>query len=314
MTIFANTQTTYGSVGNREHLIDLIYNIDPTDTPFMSGIKKISTEAIKHEWQTDSLAAAAANAQLEGDDVASVTAVTPSVRLDNYCQIARKTFAVSGTQDQVKKAGRKSEINYQKLKKGSELKRDMEFALTQNGTYNAGNATTARQLRGLEGWIYTNDSLGVAGSPASPVPSSNTGPTDGTARTLTESLLQTVVQGCWNSGGEPDTIMCGGTQKQTISGFTGGTTKFTEAADKKLVAAIDFYVSDFGTLKVVPNRFQRSRTVFVLDMSYWKLAVLRDIQFTQLAKTGDAEKHMGVVEYTLEACNEAASGAIRDVT
>lgn len=311
MTIYANTQTSYASVGNRETLADLIYNIDPTDTPFMNGIKKISTEGIKHEWQTDALAAAAANAQLEGDDVASVTAVTPSVRWDNYHQISRKTFAVSGTQDIVKKAGRKSEINYQKLKKGAEIKRDMEFALTQNTTYNAGNSTTARQLRGLEGWIYTNDVLGSSG--VSPVPSSNTAPTDGTARTLTESLLQSVVQSCWNAGGEPDTIMCGGTQKQTISGFTGGTTKFTEAADKKLVAAIDFYVSDFGTLKVVPNRFQRARTTFVLDMSYWKLGVLRDFNFTQLAKTGDAEKYMGVVEYTLESSNEASSGAIRDL-
>jgi hypothetical protein len=310
MAIFANTQTSYVSKGNREDLIDLIYNIDPIETPFMSGIKKVDATATKHEWQTDNLAAPAANAKLEGDDVASVDAVNATARWDNYCQISTKSFAVTRTQEKNKSAGRKSELNYQQLKKGKELKRDMELALTQNSTYNVGAAATARQLRGLEGWIFTNDVLGAGG--VSPVPSTNTAQTDGTARALTETLLQSVIQLAWAAGGEPDTIMCGGTQKQTISGFTGGTTKFTEASEKKLVAAIDFYVSDFGTLKVVPNRFQRARTVFVLDMSYWKIGMFDDIKFEQLAKTGDATKYLGTVEYTLEACNEASSGAIRD--
>ena len=311
MAVFSNTQATYSTIGRREDLSDIIYNIDPLETPFMSGIKKTESSATKHEWQTDTLATAAANAQIEGDDITAFTAPAYTARWDNYCQISRKDVIVSRTLDVVKKAGRKSEYNYQKLKKGQELKRDMEVALTQNGAYVAGNITTARQLRGLEGWVFTNDVLG--GSGVSPVPSTNTAATDGTARALTETLLQSVIQSAWNAGGSPDVIMCGGTQKQTISGFSGGTTKFNDMdGSKKLNAAIDFYVSDFGTLKVVPNRFQRARTVWVLDMSMWKLGMLDDMAYTDLAKTGDANKGLITVEYTLEACNEAASGAIRD--
>lgn len=311
MTMFTNTFASYGAKGNREDLTDIIYNIDPTDTPFMSGIAKIEASATKHEWQTDNLATAAANAKLEGDDYTSLDASIATTRWDNYCQISAKSLVVSRTQQKVKTAGRKNEFNYQKLKRGKELKRDMEVALTQNGAYNAGNATTARTLRGLEGWIKTNNSLGASG--VAPNPTTNTSATDGTQRAITEPLLQNVIQLAWTAGGSPDTIMVGASQKQTISGFTGGTTKFNEAADKKLVAAIDFYVSDFGTLKVVPNRFQRARTAFVLDMSYWALAVLDDINYEDLAKTGDADKGLMTVEYTLEARNEAASAAIRDL-
>lgn len=312
MAIVTNTFTTYTAKGNREDLADIIYNIDPTDVPFTSGIDRNSASNVFHEWQTDSLAAAAANAQLEADDVSSFSTQAATTRWGNYCQISRKDIIVGRSQQKMKSAGRKNEFNYQKLKRGKELKRDIEFALTRNTTYVAGNATTARQLRGLEGWIATNNSLGSSG--VAPAPSTNTAPTDGTARTLTEAMLQTVVQAAWTAGGQPDTIMCGGTQKQTISGFSGGTTKFTEAADKKLVAAIDFYVSDFGTLKVVPNRFQRSRTVFVLDMSMWAMSVFDDILYTDLAKTGDADKGMLTVEYTLESRQEAASAAIRDIS
>lgn len=310
MGVPADTQLTYASVGNREDLIDMIYNVAPTETPFLSGLKRVRASAVKHEWQTDTLAAAANNKQLEGDDTAA-EAVVATARLDNYCQISKKVFQISGTQEEVSKAGRKSEIAYQKAKKSQEIKRDMEFALTQNTTYNAGAAGTARQARGLEGWIFTNDSLGATG--VSPVPSSNTAPVDGTQRAFTESLLKNVLQLVFTEGGNPGMIMVGPFNKQAVSGFTGGSTVFNEAG-KERIAAFDVYKSDFGTLKVVPNRFQRERTAFVLDMMYWKLATLRDFKTEQLAKTGDSEKWHIVNEYTLEACNEKASGAVRDIT
>lgn len=305
-----NTFQTYQAIGNREDLIDMIYNIAPTETPFLSGMKRTKASAVKHEWQTDTLAAAANNKQIEGDDTAAAAA-TPTVRLDNYCQISKKVFIVSGTQEAVEKAGRKSEISYQKAKNSQEIKRDMEFALTQNTTYDAGAAATARQLRGLEGWIFTNDSLGASG--VSPVPSSNTAPTDGTARAFLESQLKTVLQLVYEEGGSPNMVMLGSFNKQAASGFTGGSTVFNEAGGKR-VAAYDVYVSDFGTHKIVPNRFQRGRTAFVLDMDYWKLATLRDFQTEELAKVGDARKFHIVNEYTLQSCNEKASGAVRDLT
>jgi hypothetical protein len=312
MTTVANTFLTYDAIGIREDLSDIIYNIAPTDTPFMSGIKKGKADNKFFEWQTDTLAAAAANAQLEGDDVGSFTAVTPTVRLGNRCQISRKVGILSGTEQAVKKAGRKDEMAYQIAKRGKELKRDMEFALTQNTTAVTGDSTTASQTRGLEGWVAQNDDLGSGG--ASPNYVSNTAPTDGTQRAFTESLLKSVLQNVFTQGGDPTVLMVGPFNKQVVSTFTGNATRMDKSEDRKVVAAVDVYASDFGELKVVPNRFQRERTAFVLDMDYWQLNTLRPFKTEDLAKTGDAEKFMLLCEYGLQANQEKSSGAVRDLT
>lgn len=260
--------------------------------------------------QTDTLAAAANNKQISGDDI-SATAPTATVRLNNRTQISTKPVIITGTLEAVKKAGRKSELGYQLARLSKEIKRDMEFAITQNTTLIAGSDTVARQTRGLEGWIATNDSLGAGG--ASPDYVANTAPTDGTQRAITESLLKEVLRLSFTEGGNPDCIMCGPFNKQKISEFTGGATRIDDSEDMKLTAAVDVYRSDFGTLKVYPNRFQRERTVFVLDKSYWSVNYLRPFRQEELAKTGDSEKRFIVVEYALEAKQEKSSGAIRDV-
>ena len=311
MTAPTNTFQTYQAKGNREDLANAIYRIAPTDTPFLSGISKVDASATYHEWQTQDLATAANNAQIEGDD-ASAAAVTATVRLGNYTQIATKTVIVSGTQDAVKKAGRGSELSYQLSLKGLELKRDMETGLTQNGTHNAGAGATARQARGLEGWIQTNNDFGASG--AAPSWGSNTAATDGTQRAFTETQLKNVLQLIWVQGGKPDMLMLGGTQKQTFSTFTGGRTLYNDAAGKKLAAAISVYVSDFGDVKAVPNRFQRSRTAFAVQSNMWAVATLRPMFTKKLADTGDAQKRQLVVEYTLEARQEKSSGAVRDLS
>lgn len=311
MTVPASTFQTYQAVGNREDLTDVIYRIAPTETPFMSGIGKGKAKNTLHEWQTQDLAAAGNNAQIEGDD-ATADAATPTARPNNRTQISRKTVIVSGTQEQgMDPAGRKSELAYQISLKGLEMKRDMEFALTQNTTAVTGAAATARQLRGLEGWVASNNDLGATG--VAPNPGTNTAPVDGTARAFTEAQLKNVIQLSWAQGGNPNVIMLGGTQKQTFSTFTGSSTRFDKGEDKTVTAAVDVYISDFGTLKAVPNRFQRARTAFVLEMGRWKTAFLRPMSTTALAKTGDAEKRMLICEYTLEAGQEKSGGAIRDL-
>lgn len=310
MTIATNTFLTFSQIGRREDLSDVIYNISPTETPFVSSIKKGKAKATYFEWQVDSLAAAAANAQLEGDDIATAAAATPTTRAGNYCQISYKTGIVSGTARKVSTAGRKDELAYQVAKKGAELKRDMEFALTQNGARVAGDSTTARVTAGLEGWIATNDSLGATG--VSPTPGS-VAAQDGTQRDFTESLLKGVLQNVFTAGGNPTVLMVGPVNKQKVSAFSGNATRMDKSEDKKLYTSIDVYVSDFGELKVVPNRFQRERTAFVLDMDHWELKTLRPFETEELAKTGDAEKFMLITEYGLESKQEAASGAVRDL-
>jgi hypothetical protein len=314
MTILTNTFTTYSQKGIREDLMDKIFMISPTQTPFTSMVKKGKANSAYVEWQTDVLAAAANNAQLEGDDVSTIGATVATARIGNYCQVSTKSLIVSGTAQAVKTAGRKDEVALQLAKKGAELKRDMEFALCQNTTYVAGNATTARQTRGLEGWVATSNSLGASG--VAPNPGTNTAPTDGTQRAITEALLTTVLANVFTQGGDPDILMTGPLNKQKISAIStlGASTRYDKGEDKRVTAAVDFYVSDFGELKIVPNRFQRERTAFVLQSDLWELAFLRPIEIAPLAKTGDADKKLLTCEYALKSYQEAGNGAIRDLT
>lgn len=313
MPVPSNTMQTYTGTINREDLSDMVYMISPTETPLLSGAGRSKAANTLHEWTTDVLAAAANNAQIEGDDTLTAAGVVnPGTRVQNRTQISRKVVRLSGTQQAVNSAGNLYTMGKQMAKASAELKRDMEVALCQNTTAVVGAAGTARQTRGLEGWIATNNALGASG--VAPNPTSNTAPTDGTQRAFTEALLKAVLNSCWMAGGNPDTIMVGGTQKQLFSSFNGGGTQMGNLDDKKLISAIDVYVSDFGTLKIVPNRFQRARTAFVLEMEKWKVAYLRPFQTEDLAKTGDSDAKHIVVEYALEAANEAASGAVRDLT
>jgi len=307
-----NTFDTYDSVGEREDLSDVIYSISPTDTPFLSSAAKTQATAVLHEWQTDSLAAAATNnAVIEGDE-ATLDASTATTRLSNSTQIMDKTVVITGTQESVDKAGRASELAYQIAKRAKELKRDMEATITGNIAEVGGNSSTARKMGTLGSWVTTNDDLASDG--ASGAGAGNAAHTDGTQRAFTESQLKSVIKSVWNAGGDPSMVMVGPFNKQKLSGFTGNSTRFDAGADATLYTSVDVYASDFGQLQVVPNRFSRDRDAYVLDMEYWGIAFLRDFSMHELAKTGDSEKRQLLVEATLESRNEAASGLVADLT
>lgn len=314
MAIVANTFTRYSAIGIREDLSNVIYNISPEETPFISNIGRENVKNTYYEWQTDSLAAASAsNAALEGDDISSFAAVNPTSRIGNYTQISTKNVVISGTLEALDKAGRRSELTYQLAKLGSELKRDMESALLANQSPVAGNNTTARRTAGLPAFIKTNTSFGTGGADTAGIAAR----TDGTARAFTETLLKGVIAKVWESGGTPKMLMVGSFNKQAASGFDGIATRFRDVPagqQAQIVGAADVYVSDFGTVNIVPNRFQRARDAFVVDPQYASMAVLRPIQQMELAKTGDAEKRLMLVEYGLKVNNEAAHGIVADLT
>lgn len=316
MTLPTNTLTSYTEVGNREDLSDMIYRIDPVDTPFMSGADKAKATAVNHEWQTQALAAAAANAQLEGDDPTSGS-TTPTVRLGNICQISYKVAQVSGTAQAVDHAGRDNELAYQEMLKGLELKRDMELNLVgTNQAKNTGSTTVARTFASVVSWVKTNTDFAAGG--ANPAAADGTGTrTDaGTLVAFTENRLKNVLGNIWTNGGKPNVIFTGQFNKQAFSMFTGRSSPIEEAKSKKIVASVDAYDSDFGELKVTANRFQRARDVLVLEMEKWGVAYLpgRKLVSIKLAKTGDSEKRQILSEYTLEARNEKASGGVFDNT
>ena len=306
-----NTFDTYDSIGEREDLSDVIYNISPTDTPFLSSAAKTKATAVLHEWQTDSLATAVTNNQVIEGDEATADAISATTRLSNSCQIMDKVIVITGTQEAVDKAGRASEIAYQIAKKAKELKRDLESSLTSNNAEVTGSATAARVAGGLRSWVATNDVMGTSGTSGG---LGNTAATNGTQRVFTESLLKTVIKSVWNAGGNPTMIMVGPFNKQKLSGFTGNSTRFDAGADATLYTSVDVYASDFGQLQVVPNRFSRDRDAWVLDMDFWGVAFLRDFTMHELSKTGDSEKRQLLLEATLESRNEAASGLVADVT
>lgn len=315
MTQPTNTTDTYDITGIREDLSDIIYRITPIETPFMSSAATSTATNTLHEWQTESLAAVdSANAQIEGDDVAGDVG-TFTTRLQNRTQISRKAVVVTGTADAVNKAGRDKEFARQMLLKGLELKRDMETILLQNQAPVTGNATTARKLRSIESWYATNTSRGSGGANGT----TSTAATDastGNLRAYTEDLLKSVLQSCYEQGGNPGIIMSGSKHKQVSSTFAGNASRESDAKDNTIFAAVDVYESDFGKLKFVPNRFQRTRTVHILEMKYWAVAYLNGRKFVKadLAKTGDSEKAFILSEYTLEARNEASSGVIADLS
>jgi len=316
MALPTNTFSSYTAIGNREDLSDVIYRIDPADTPFMSAVEREKASAVNHEWQTQALASVdTANAVLEGDD-ATTDAATPTVRLGNICQISDKVARVTGTQQAVEHAGRDDELAYQEMLKGLELKRDMESILCgTNQAKNAGAAATARVTASVLSWIKTNTSKGASGSDPSAADGTGTR-TDGTQRLFTEANLKTVLQSVWNNGGKPDVVMTGGFNKQQFSTFTGRATPTEDTKAKKIVAAVDAYESDFGTIKVAPNRFMRSRDVLVLQTDMWAIAFLngRKMVSVNLAKTGDSERRQILSEYSLVSRNEKASGGVFDNT
>ncbi len=324
MSQTSNTFDTFAAKGIRESLSNVIYNISPEETPFMSNIGRENVKNTYFEWQTDSLAAASTtNAQIEGDDVSSYDSTAATTRLGNYTQVSRKTLILSGTLESVDKAGRRSELAYQLAKRSAELKRDMESIMLTNQAADAGSAGVSSALRktgSLLAFIKTNVDKGTSGANPTYTSKPDATRTDALAadlRTFTEAILKTVIQKVWTEGGSPKVLMVGPVNKQRVSGFAGIAELRRDVAGNKpgvIIGAADVYVSDFGAVSVVPNRFQRERDAFVLDPEYASVAFLRPFQTVELAKTGDAEKRMIVVEWGLKVHTEKAHGLAADLT
>ena len=320
MSAITNTYSRYDAKGIREDLANVIYNISPEDTPFTNNIGRGTVSNTIFEWQVDELAAAVDNnAVVEGDDVTSFTAAVATDRLANYTQISRKDVLISGTFEKLDKAGRRSEIAYQLSKKGAELKRDIESAALANQAAVAGSMpSTASRTAGLQAFLRTNDNRGSGG--ADPTVSNglvNAAATDGTQRAFTEAMLKDVIQKVWTEGGTPKMLMVGHGNKVVASTFTGiADIRFNLTAPKTaaIIGAADVYVSDFGQVSIVPNRFQRNRDAFVLDPDFAELCWLRPITQVELAKTGDAEKRMLIGEWGLKVKQQKAHGIIADLS
>lgn len=317
MAVPANTFKTFEAKGIREDLSDVIYNISPEETPFMANAGRGTANSTFFEYQQDVLAAAdGANAVLEGDD-ASIDAVVPTVRIGANVQISRKSVSVSGSEEKIKKAGRSSEMSYQKAKKSAELKRDMETILLSNQGTTPGAAGVARKLAGLPAWVKTAVDKEATGVNPVYTTTPSAVRTDGALRAITEAMVKNVLQLSWVQGGATSTLMVNGTNKQAVSAFAGIATKTINQSAAKaatIIGAADIYVGDFGTLSVVANRFQRTRDAWLLDFDLIDIMYFRKFEDQELAKTGDTTKRQFIVEYGLKVKQEAGLGLVTDLS
>ena len=323
MAVNANTNKSYDVRTIREDLQDAMISISPTETPFQSAIGRKSVTNTSFEWSEVDLAAPAANRVLEGESAPGNDAPTNAVRLSQYTQISDKVVEVSDTNQKVNGVADAQTVAKQIAYKLKELKRDMEVMLLSNVAAVPGDASTARVTAGLPAFLRTNVDRGSGGASGTLSGSTsgyvNAAATDGTPRALTEAMLKSVIAQCWDNGAEPSIVLCGSAVKQKISStFTGSATKFKNVDDKKVVAAVDLYVSDFGELQIVPTRFLETRTVagrdvFVLDPNYARVAYLQTVQQKPLARTGHAERRLISTEYGLQVDSQKAHGVIADI-
>lgn len=323
MAQVAGTTDTFDLIGIAEDVEELINNISPTETPALTMAKRIKATNVLHQWQTDSLAAAATNRAVEGDDSTYATA-SPTTMLSNYTQIVKKSVMISGTADAVKKYGRKEEFAYQMMKKGKEIKRDIEYAMVRNQASSAGSTSVARSSAGLESMIAgnrvfpaTTNSVGTTAGFAAGL---WTAPVDGTTAAFNETALVSALDAAWTDGGDPSIIMVNSSQKRAMAAF-GGASKFAgvsvnqgRTAQSVVIGGVDLYISDFGEHKVVLNRYMRTTTVLCLDPDYLSVAFLRPIKFEERAKTGDATRGELLAEWCLVVGNPDAHAKVQDVT
>jgi len=309
----SGTHSTYDHVGRREDLGDIIYDVSPTETPFLSAIPKGKATSTKHEWLTRSLAAASgSNAVIEGDD-ATTDAANANVRVFNYTQISDKVARVSGTQEAVNNAGMANTMAREMEDKMKELKRDVETTLLQDVAYVAGNDTLARKMAGLSCYVITNISKASDGTAATG--DGSDAYTEGAARALLESYVEAALTTGWSNGANPSLGILNAFQKRKFAAFSGSTTKTSDGEKRKVVNNVEVYIDPLGTeIRLVPCRQAPTNTIFFVDPEYLEFSTLRNFQTKDLAKTGDSERKQILVEYTMEVRNQKAHCAVMDLT
>jgi hypothetical protein len=315
MAVPANTIQNVGRVGVREDLDDKIAELFPDETPFQKSIGRATASNTYTEWQIDGLTAANHdNKTIQGDDLANEVRANTS-RVGTHTQIFKKVAAASTTVEATTKAGRRSELAREVMKAGREIRTDREKRFLGNYASVAATAGVAGETAGALAWLTSNVSRGAAGANGGFAAGIVAAATNGTQRAYTEALLKPVLQSIWAAGGMPKMVFTNGTQKQTEAAFTGLAQQRRETGDKAItiVAGADIYLSDFGPVQFVPDRFASGRDALIIDPEYWDVAVLDPMKTMDLAKTGLATRKALYEETSLRCLNQAASGVIADL-
>ena len=316
MAVPSNTIQNVARVGVREDLSDKIAELFPDDTPFQNAIGTSKVNNTYTEWQTDALAAANHdNKTIQGDDLAN-EARANTTRVGTHTQIFKKVVGASTTVEWTNKAGRKSELARELMKAGREMKTDMEKRFLGNYASVAATAGVAGETAGALAWLTSNVSRGGTGANGGFSAGIVAAATNGTQRAYTEALLKGVLQSVWNAGGNPKMVITNGTQKQTAATFAGIAQQRRDTGNSRatIVAGADIYVSDFGEVQFVPDRFASARDAFIVDPEYWDVGIGQAMTTVDLAKTGLATRKALHAEVALRCLNQAASGVVADLS
>jgi hypothetical protein len=193
-----------------------------------------------------------------------------------------------------------------------EQKLDIEAALFLNNARAAGNSSTPRELAGAGAWVTTN---AVGGSGFAGATGDGTDAyTAGTARAMTQTIFDGVLQDIWTAGGKPQTVYLSPAQMAVALGFTGNNNQRSTigAADGKVANLVEIYMTPWGSVEFMPSREVANADVFIMQDDMWEVSELRPMTNKELAKTGDNTTRQIVTELTLCAKNEAANGLIAD--
>ena len=244
MTQFAGTTDTFDSAALKESLDPVIWDLFPMDTYFQNTIDKESVGNTQHQWIFDSLAAAANNKQIQGDDIATYSTLATAVRVSNYTQIARKAIALSDTLTEGVNVVGQNPMGRAIMKAMKEFKRDVEFDLLGRQGSSAGATNTAAASGGVLAWIWGSGAT-IVGNTVSPATTTTgttpsytsavvSGQTDGTtaASSISYTDIESAAELAWLDGGEPDTIICSNGQKKAIDAFTSRATRTADIGGK----------------------------------------------------------------------------------
>lgn len=309
MAVPTNTYDSYSVTGLKEDISNMVANISPTDTFFYKSLGTCQVTQKKHQFLTDTLAAAGSNARVEGDERTAI-AVTAATALYNMTQIMSKTFIISESNLAMDAYGQDGGVNseaYQTAKFSKELAQDREYAFLR-GVRADGSASVARTMRGALNWTTTN-----LNKDAGATLNADGTVTGGTSRQLTKALLKDTMQDIFTSGGSPAKILTGPFQATQISGMAHNDNYRQMVKEGKLDDYVDVYVNEFGKYAIQIHRLMPTDVAFVYDPSMWKKGILRKVTKTYYAKTADGKKIDLTCEETLEARQEAASGRITNL-
>jgi len=341
------------AVGGQIHedLMDKIYDVSPVDRPFCDLIQSATSDNHLKEWVRESLEAANAdNARIDGSSSATLNDTVVGERVANYHQIMTKTVRVSDRGRNSDTVGSSDELVRQLMKRQKALRRDEEAALTSNNAAVAGDGTSAAsKLAGIGAWIGTgqasaNSDRGAAAG-ADPILSGNPGgyPTTaavaGTKRALSESTIKSMMRVAYENGGNPTIAMSTPAVIEVLSDylFTSSARVATLQSDASqsnrtdngtgggrsgggIVAqgSVNILVTNFGTLELVPNRFQPDSStgaadLYLIDPDLWERSYLQGYETKELARDGLGENREISVDVTLCSLNEEGNAVVADV-